>query len=404
MSSSVALRDELLSRGILSPLLSACTPQASVALLRSTVACLESFTRHALQCPFSALSPMLPVLARLLFVIDDDVLTHSLAAVAALSDDATLDHSQIQSVIESGVSRRAVELLVHVSLTVQTAALTVVCNLVSGTDAHRQALIDCGVLPCLLALLVNPRTSIRLSACVAIARICAGSADQIERVISTNFIRPLVSILRNEEFALQQEAAWALVNAITGGSDAQIRLIVSAGVIPPLCEQLTCADDRVIMAAMEGLASILRVGQADAATDPQVHSNPFANLMSDCNGLDYLEALQHHESEEVSQRAKAILTEYVPALVAEDRDEADSAEGGASGEPIPATGSASNSSVSATHRLCWLQWQQRQQRRLMRELRKACLPREAQEQADSASSADEMSDDQSEQSDESDEE
>jgi len=175
----------------------------------------------------------------------------------------------------------------------------------------------CSALPCLLALLVNPKKSIRKEACWTISNITAGNPDQIEFVINANIIPPLVSILKNEEFDIQKEAAWAISNATSGGNDAQIRYLADQGVIPRLCELFTCPDAKIIMVAMEGIENILRVGKADAANDPN-NVNPFADVVEQCKGLDYLEALQHHENADIYQKASAILQTY---FISEDDEE-----------------------------------------------------------------------------------
>ena len=58
--------------------------------------------------PWWQVSPALPVLARLLFHTDKDVLADACWALSYLSDGP---NDKIQSVIDSGVCRRLVELL-----------------------------------------------------------------------------------------------------------------------------------------------------------------------------------------------------------------------------------------------------------------------------------------------------
>jgi hypothetical protein len=127
----------------------------------------------------------------------------------------------------------------------------------------------------------------------------------------------------------QKEAAWAISNATSGGNDAQIRYLAAQGVIPRLCDLFGCPDTKIIMVAMEGVENILRVGKADgaAAADGQ-NLNQYADVVDGCGGLDYLEALQAHENEDIYKKANSILQTYF--ISAEDDD-----QGGADAQQQP---------------------------------------------------------------------
>ena len=86
-------------------------------------------------------------------------------ALSYLSDGS---NNCIQAVIEAGVCRRLVELMLHPSFTVQTPALRTCGNIVTGDDVQTQVMINVGVLPCFLALLTSPKKGIRKEACWAI--------------------------------------------------------------------------------------------------------------------------------------------------------------------------------------------------------------------------------------------
>ena len=246
VSSSVTLRDELLLRGILPELFDACS---LAVFFLSAAACLESFTRLAPQSRFSELREMLPTLAQLLYVADEEALTHSLTALAALSDEAAgSDHPQIQAVIVTGVCRRVVELLMHKSTRVKTAALAIVVHLTRGDDVHRQELLNCSVLPCLLALTVHAERAIR--ACVAQSQLRLGNVDQLYQVIESNAVPSLLLILRNEEGDVQRAALTAIARILTRGSDEQVRYLVKQGAIGALCTLLTHRDCDVILLAL----------------------------------------------------------------------------------------------------------------------------------------------------------
>ena len=77
--------------------------------------------------------------------------------------------------------------------------------------------------------------------------------------MENNIIQPLAHLLANAEFDIRKEAAWAISNATSGGTPEQIKYLVSAGCIKPLCDLLICADARIITVALEGLENILKV-------------------------------------------------------------------------------------------------------------------------------------------------
>lgn len=94
------------------------------------------------------MSLLLPILAQLIYSEDMDTLSDSCWAIANLSDGP---NDKIQTVIESGVVRRLVELLMHDRIMVVGASLRAIGNIVTGDDTqtqvtslHSQTLISAG--------------------------------------------------------------------------------------------------------------------------------------------------------------------------------------------------------------------------------------------------------------------
>ncbi len=274
------------------------------------------------------------MLAKLVYSLDDEVLIDACWAISYLSDGS---NDKIQAVIEAGIPRRLVELLMHASTSVQTPALRSVGNIVTGDDVQTQVIINCGALPALLSMLSSSKDGIRKEACWTISNITAGNSNQIQAVIDANIIPPLIHLLSNGDFKTRKEACWAISNATSGGLQRpeQIRYLVHQGAIRPLCDLLSCPDNKIIQVALDGLENILRVGEMDkeAAEDPAGRVNKFALAIEEAGGMEKIHESQNNANEEIYMKAYNIIEKYFS-----DEDEA----GGEVNELAPQAQGANN--------------------------------------------------------------
>lgn len=300
-------RDLVLKSGALLPLIQQLSAnEAKITMTRNATWTLSNFCRGKPQPEFELVRPALPTLAHLLFMVDEEVLTDSCWALSYLSDGP---NTKIQAVIESGVCRRLVELLMHHSPSVQTPALRTVGNIVTGDDLQTQIIINNNVLPCLLHLLGSSKKGIRKEACWTISNITAGDRNQIQGVIDANIIPPLVQLLSTAEFDIRKEAAWAISNATSGGTPEQIKYLVMQGCIPPLCDLLEVADPKIITVALEGLENILKTGEAEAQENG-TGLNQMATYVDEADGITKIQQLQFHENEDIYEKSVNIVEEY----------------------------------------------------------------------------------------------
>lgn len=105
------MRNYVLKCGALPPLLNLLNDTRKVSMVRNATWTLSNFCRGKNPQPeWNLISPALPMLSKLIFSLDDEVLIDACWAISYLSDGA---NEKIQAVIEAGVPRRLVELLMH---------------------------------------------------------------------------------------------------------------------------------------------------------------------------------------------------------------------------------------------------------------------------------------------------
>jgi len=318
-------RNIVLQANALPPLLKQMQSNAELSVLRNGTWALSNLCRGKPPPPFEWVRPALATLNQLICHPDDEVLTDACWALTYLSDcdgrGADGHHSQylseglneqIATVIESGVTMRLVELLMHPSPAVQTPALRTIGNIVSGNDLQTQIVINCSALPCLLALLSHKKKGIQKEACWTISNITAGNKDQIQHVIDANLMPPLIYLLSHAEFDIKKEAAWAIGNATNGGTPEQIEYLVARGCIPPLCELLKCQDNKIVMVALEGLINILKVGELPAMREKGLPENHMMQQVKNA-GLNKIDPLLQQDDVAIYNKALKLMN-YLRAV------------------------------------------------------------------------------------------
>lgn len=319
-------RDYVLDRGILMPLLQLLSKPTRTSTTRNAVWVLSNLCRGNPSPRLAQILPCLPVLSRLLFHSDTEILSDACWALSYISDGP---YNNIQAVIDAGVSARLVEFLMHNTGTVVLPALRTVGNIVKGNDFQTQIILNCNALPCLIHLLSSPTSKIQKIACWTISNITAGNSQQLQEVIDANAIPVLIDILRKAKKGPRKEAAWAISNATYGGSHEQIVYLVAQNCIPPLCDLLAQRDTRTVLVALNALGNILAVGAQVAALNDDI--NWYAFIIEGCYGLERIIFLKTHENIQIKRKAFNILENFFEA---EQEDVSIAPEAGAQNHPL----------------------------------------------------------------------
>ena len=76
-----------------------------------------------------------------------------------------------------------------------------------------------------------------------------------------------------------------------------------------MCDLLACADARIVTVALEGLENILKVGACDMQ-EGAAAVNMYAQFVDEAEGLEKIEALQHHSNNDIYEKAVKIMEAY----------------------------------------------------------------------------------------------
>lgn len=95
-----------------------------------------------------------------------------------------------------------------------------------------------------------------------------------------------------------------MTNLTSGGTIQQLIELVGAGVLPPFCNLLEARDWNTIIVVLDGLTNILHGARQMGELERIVI------MIEETGGLDKLEALQHHENEQIYQKSMAMIDTF----------------------------------------------------------------------------------------------
>lgn len=301
-------RDLVNSLGALAPLLAILQDeQTKVAMRRTATWALSNLFRGKPAPQWEIMKDALPVLVQLLSAADEEILSDACWTLSYILDDGP--ELQIQAVIDSGACTRLVELLGNAYPGVQTAALRVTGNIVTGSNQHTQALLECNVLAAYSVLLSHPKRAIRRDTCWSLSNILAESEQQIQAVIDQQLVPPLVAMLNREDHdqAVQKEVVWALCNLCDGGSDKQVKYVVDeCGIVDALMGLLAdVTPSNASGLILTTLQKLLEHGDRRRVAD-QLERNPVADLATRSPHLSHLDGLLAKSYEGSKEMAEAV--------------------------------------------------------------------------------------------------
>ena len=296
---SVECRDMVLQLGCLPTILTTINPSSNIETLRNATWVLSNLCRGKPSPNFELLLPAIPALGQLLRSSDDAVLIETLWAISYLTD---APDRQIETVVQEGVVPFILKLMNHPNLSVQTPAIRIVGNIVSGHEKLTQIVIDGGAVLILRQKLNSFSRALRKEACWALSNIAAGSERQIQTLLDHEMLTPLFQMIKDAHMDIRKETAWVLSNIVSGNSSSeQKQYMVHFGLHRALCHFLsegTCYPSGILKNVLEALKRLMR------------DQNELVSDMEDCGLGAVLTKLQLHQNVDIYDASVQMLEEF----------------------------------------------------------------------------------------------
>ncbi|KAG2374925.1 hypothetical protein C9374_010299 [Naegleria lovaniensis] len=302
---SCSLRDLVLEMGAMSLLLHELDkPGNTLSFQRNATWALSNFLRGKPVPSFEYVKQCIPTICNLLDEKDEEVLTDACWA-ASYATDGPME--RLQACVDQGFIPRLIKHVKSPYPSIQTPALRTIGNILTGDDTLTQAVLSANsgeVIYCLKSLLDHPKQSLRKEAMWTISNIAAGTISQIQQLIDAGVVPKIIEKL-GDEYTVQKEGYWGLSNICDCGSRSQIEYVVKCGGVNQLVKGLNkLQDPKVTYAVMEGLEAVLRKYDKGDASQP---ITDILYIIEQEGGVEVLEKLEKHYSEDVSRLAQTLL-------------------------------------------------------------------------------------------------
>lgn len=182
--------------------------------------------------------------------------TIKIDALWALTYIADCNEEYIQTVVDSGVITTIVPLLSSHCYKSMLAAIRLLGNIATGTDAQTDVLLSNDILIHIRFPLMHHKENLRRMALWCLSNITVGTQDQVQAVFHSGLLNRIIEGLARPDLKTCKEALYTISNMITSGSLDDAMDIINAGAVDPLVQLMMTNDIPIVTAAIHALKSL----------------------------------------------------------------------------------------------------------------------------------------------------
>jgi hypothetical protein len=312
-------RDHLVGLGIVDSLQqSMCNAMNSADTMGNVTWALLNVVRTKPYLPLDLVKGVSPVALNWLSTRKERELRENCAWLLA---EVTTMPGGVEMVLELG-GLQAVAAILQVETTAEmlSAALTWLGNMTTSSNPSVSPMcVRLGCIASLARIMALPGNIAGISLLKlvywALSNVASDSVVAIRGIIDAGLVPIIFQACSGSQVPMmvRKEAGWTFANLMAGADKDQVRFLVDCGafsVFSPFWQQMIHAD--VIVATLEGLDHLLQTGSL-LKREFGIETDPFALAFEECGGLDALERLQQHVSENVYEKAVHIIETYFDA-------------------------------------------------------------------------------------------
>jgi len=235
-----------------------------------------------------------------------DIQLNACWALAYLTDESQKEVLQVLE--DAGILRLVASFLkVEGRPSLVLGALRILCNFSYGNWRYIEIIFNSNILEDISRLLrVMGGKDVRIEACFLLSSIIAegGNLSRVDgymkaMVQSQNLVQLLLELIRDAHMDLKVEALWVIGNISEVASDKDLHILIKMGIIPALCHMnMEFLENKTIIMILDTFGHILSLGDESKA------------ILHECGGVEVIEDLQTHQSDEVYRAASYLIDEH----------------------------------------------------------------------------------------------